>query len=33
VTRWRYLDGAQFDTESWNWTYSPWNNVVCGTAP
>jgi Uncharacterized vancomycin resistance protein len=23
VTRWRYLDGSLFDTESWTWTYSP----------
>lgn len=33
VTRWRYLDGALHDTESWTWTYQPWNRVVCGTAP
>jgi len=33
VTRWRYLDGSLFDTESWTWTYSPWNRVVCGSAP
>lgn len=33
VTRWRSLDGTLHDTESWTWTYSPWNRVVCGTAP
>lgn len=33
VTRWRYLEGALHDKESWTWTYAPWNNVVCGEAP
>jgi vancomycin resistance protein YoaR len=33
VTRWRYLDGALHDQESWTWTYAPWNRVECGTAP
>lgn len=33
VTRWRYLEGALHDKESWTWTYAPWNNVVCGAAP
>lgn len=33
VTRQRYLDGEEYSDESWTWTYQPWNNVVCGSAP
>ena len=29
----RFLNGEQFDHWDWSWTYQPWNNVVCGTAP
>jgi len=33
VTRTRSRDGEVVDEESWNWTYSPWNHVVCGSPP
>lgn len=33
VVRTRYLNGSEHDREAWTWTYSPWNRVVCGTAP
>ncbi|GAA4421762.1 hypothetical protein GCM10023169_15070 [Georgenia halophila] len=33
VTRQRFRDGSLFDEETWTWTYSPWNHVVCGAPP
>ncbi|MCK6210941.1 VanW family protein [Georgenia sp. EYE_87] len=33
VDRQRYRDGSLHDDESWTWTYTPWNHVVCGEPP
>ncbi|MFC7404987.1 VanW family protein [Georgenia alba] len=33
VTRQRSRDGGPVDEQTWNWTYSPWNHVVCGSPP
>lgn len=33
VTRTRLLNGSVYSNESWTVTYTPWNTVVCGSAP